>query len=100
MVTRREIPVTIPRIGAFDASLQWGNYARRSASVGRNTPTLAFGELVRGTCASDSLQTRLLCTKADRMAHSEDGAYPHPPHAPSPGVEPSPKTDGEKGRGG
>ena len=92
--------MTIPRIGAFDASLQWGNYARRSASVGRNTPTLAFGELVRGTCASDSSQTRLLCTKADRMVHSEDGAYQHSQHTPSLGVDPSLKTDGENGRVG
>jgi hypothetical protein len=34
------------------------------------------------------------------MVHSEDGAYQHSHHTPNARVDPSLKTDGEKGRVG
>ena len=43
---------------------------------------------------------RLLCTWADRMVRSQDGAFWHSHHTPISRVDPSFKPDGEKGRVG
>ena len=145
MVAQSEIPVTIPRIGAFEAALQWvippnvsshaSTESRRKEPGDRGKPARRHGgdhqRLKRyracnrtGFCPAQcqyakdyatlafwrahseellqvkARKVRLLCTQADGMVRSQDGAFWHSHHSPISRIDPSLKSDGEKRRVG